>query len=106
MDGVGADPRAEEGRAERRRTIAKSLAVLVTTVGLLCIPCGIDTLLSESTRHGRGHWDTYLREAGKLRREARVFFQKVPENVLRQFLDVSADVVEADQGAPCALWGD
>ena len=82
VDGVGADPRAEEGRAEMRRTIAKSSAVLVATAGLLGILCGIGVLLSESTQHVRGHWDVYQREAGALTREARVLFQKVPGNVL------------------------
>ena len=48
----------------------------------------------------------YQRGAEKLTRETRDFFQKVPESMLRQYQDVSADMVKTAQDFLYALLGE
>mmetsp|Transcript_63663 Transcript_63663/g.148437 ORF Transcript_63663/g.148437 Transcript_63663/m.148437 type:complete len:114 (-) Transcript_63663:13-354(-) len=63
-------------------------------------------LILESARHMRDHWDVYQKGADKLTKETRVFFQKVPENVMKQYQDVSTSIVNTAQDFLYGLLGD
>lgn len=105
VDGEDAD-HWEAGRVALRHTLARSLAVLIATAGMLALLCSFGMLILESARRMRNHWDVYQKGAEKLTRETRVFFQKVPENILKQYADVSTNMVNTAQDFLYGLLGD
>mmetsp|Transcript_78863 Transcript_78863/g.221079 ORF Transcript_78863/g.221079 Transcript_78863/m.221079 type:complete len:499 (+) Transcript_78863:527-2023(+) len=103
IDGEAKLPRPRPGW---RRAAARSLAVLTATLGMLGLLSGFGLLILESARHMRDNWDIYKKGAEKLTRDTQVLFQKVPESFVRQYQDVSANMVKTAQDILYGLLGD
>lgn len=96
----------ESPRSSWRRTTARGLAVLTATMGMLGLLSGFGLLILESARHMRDHWDIYQKGAEQLTQETKVLFQKVPANLVKQYMQVSADMVKTAQDVLYGLLGD
>lgn len=105
VDGDDDDCRLEESQAFWRRRVARGFAVLVATAGMLGLLSGFGLLVLQSARRMRDHWDVYTKGAEKLTRETRELFQRVPDNLLKQYQDMSADLVKTAQDFLYALLG-
>jgi len=105
VDGEDAD-RWEDGRSALRHTLARSLAVLTATAVMLGLLCVFGMLIQKSARNMRENWDVYQKGAEKLTREIKGFFQKVPESYLKQYQDVSTNMVNTAQDFLYGLLGD
>lgn len=106
----GDDDDLLEGKAKLRRTMARTLAVLIVFAMTLAILSGFGFLILESARHVRDHWDVYRKGAQNLTNETlRVMgylFQKMPENMKTRYENVTADVMKTAQDFVYGILGD
>merc|ERR1712242_481262 len=94
------------GSSRARRAMARSFAVLAATAGMLGLLSVFGFLILESARHMRDHWDVYQKGAQKLTDDIKVLFQRIPQSMVRQYQDASADMVKTAQDILYGLLGD
>lgn len=93
------------GRPSFRRALARSLAVLMASMGMLALLSVFGLLIMESARHMQEHWDVYQKGADQLTRDLLSLFSKVPESFKKQYQEVSADTLKSAQDLFYSLLG-
>lgn len=93
------------GGSRLRRNLARGLAVLMASAGMLGLLSGFGLLIMESARHMQNHWDVYQKGADQLTKDLLSLFSKVPESFKKQYQEASADMVKSTQDLFYSLLG-
>jgi len=104
-DGLGSLIQREEPPAVWRRRAARGIAVLITMTGMFGILSGFGLLIVQSARRMQEHWDVYQKGAENLTNQTNLLFQAVPDNFLKQYQDLSDNMVKTAQDFLYALLG-
>merc|ERR1719433_587699 len=95
----------EEPSAMWRRRAARGFAVLTTMVGMFGLLSGFGLVIVQSAQRMREHWDVYQKGAENLTNQTNLLFQAVPDNLLKQYQDLSYNMVKTAQDFLYTLLG-
>jgi len=93
------------GASRLRRNLARGLAVLMASAGMLGLLSVFGLMIMESARHMQDHWDVYQKGADQLTKDLLSLFSKVPDSFKKQYQEASADMVKSAQDLFYSLLG-
>jgi len=104
-EGLGTVVQPEEPSAMWRRRAARGIAVLTAMAGMFGLLSVFGLLIVQSARRMQEHWDVYVKGAENLTRQTNLLFEAVPDNFLKQYQDLSDNMVKTAQDFLYALLG-